>query len=95
MPRAIGTEAVTPARDLGAGAFRLTLQWAPGQTRVSDSDVEDFQDAVRDTAGMKVVLAVYSFGPNAQDAPKTGTAAPSTARTSETRSPVFRRSATS
>ncbi|MGH3064246.1 MAG: hypothetical protein ACRDMK_07905, partial [Gaiellaceae bacterium] len=74
MPRAIGADAVTPARDLGADAFRFTLQWASGQTRVADSDVADFQDAVRDTAGMRVVLSVYSFGPNAQDAPKTDTA---------------------
>src|SRR5215210_3872629 len=65
LPRAIGAEAVTPARDLGAGAFRFTLQWTPGQTRVAEGDVLDFQDAVRDTAGMKVVLAVYSFGSNA------------------------------
>jgi hypothetical protein len=65
LPRAIGTEAVVPARDLGAGAFRFTLQWAPGQTRVAESDVVDFQDAIRDTNGLKVVLAVYSFGTNA------------------------------
>ena len=71
MPRAIGAEAVTPARDLGADAFRFTLQWASGKTRVADSDVADFEDAVRDTAGMRAVLAVYGFGPNAQDAPKT------------------------
>jgi hypothetical protein len=62
LPRAIGWEAVTPARDLGASAFRFTLQWTPGQTRVSESDVVDFQEAIRDTSGMKVVLAVYSFG---------------------------------
>jgi RTX calcium-binding nonapeptide repeat (4 copies) len=62
MPRAIGVQAVTPARELGAGAFRFTLQWAPGQTRVADHDVADFQDAVRDTAGMKVALAVYNHG---------------------------------
>ena len=71
MPRAIGPEAVTPARDLGAGAFRFTLQWASGQTRVADGDVADFEVAVRDTAGLKVVLSVYSYGPGAQDAPKT------------------------
>ncbi len=71
LPRAIGADAVTPARDLGAKAFRFTLQWAPGQTRVADSDVADFEDAIRDTAGMGVVLAVYSYGPNAQHAPKT------------------------
>ncbi len=62
LPRAIGPEAVTPARELGARAFRFTLQWAPGQTRVTESDVVDFQDAIRDTAGMKVVLAVYNLG---------------------------------
>ena len=71
MPRAIGAEAVTPARGLGAEAFRFTLQWASGQTRVADSDIADFEDAVRDTGDMKVVLSVYSYGPNAQDAPKT------------------------
>jgi RTX calcium-binding nonapeptide repeat (4 copies) len=62
MPRAIGSQAVTPARELGAGAFRFTLQWAPGQIRVSDTAIADFRDAVRDTAGMKVVLAVYNHG---------------------------------
>jgi RTX calcium-binding nonapeptide repeat (4 copies) len=62
MPRAIGPQAVTPARELGAGAFRFTLQWARGQTRVSDTDIDDFRDAIRDTAGLKVVLAVYNHG---------------------------------
>jgi RTX calcium-binding nonapeptide repeat (4 copies) len=62
MPRAIGPQAVTPARELGVGAFRFTLQWARGQTRVSDTDIADFRDAVRDTAGLKVVLAVYNHG---------------------------------
>ena len=70
LPRAIGPDAVTPARDLGAKAFRFTLQWAPGRTRVADSDIANFEDAVRDTAGMGVVLAVYSY-PDAQQAPKT------------------------
>jgi hypothetical protein len=65
LPRAIGPEAVTPARNLGAKSFRFTLQWAPGQTRVAESDVADLEDAVHDTAGMKVVLAVYSFGSKA------------------------------
>jgi hypothetical protein len=57
MPRAIGPDAVTPARDLGAGAFRFTLQWPPGKTRVSDTDVADLAQAVADTSGMKVVYA--------------------------------------
>ncbi|MBA2360353.1 MAG: hypothetical protein H0V79_05335, partial [Actinobacteria bacterium] len=65
LPRAIGAEAVTPARDLGAKAFRFTLQWAPGTTRVADSDIADFQEVIRDTSGLNVVLAVYSFGTNA------------------------------
>lgn len=62
MPRAIGPPAVTPARNLGAGAFRFTLQWAPGQSHVADQDVDDLRDAIRDTSGMKVVLAVYNHG---------------------------------
>ncbi len=37
MPRAIGAPAVTPARDLGADAFRFTLQWAPDRTRARRS----------------------------------------------------------
>jgi hypothetical protein len=69
LPRAIGPDAVTPARDLGAKSFRFTLQqWRPGQIRVADSDIADLRDAVRDTAGMKAVLAVYSFG---SDTPQT------------------------
>ena len=69
MPRAIGPDAVTPARELGAGAFRFTLQWEPGQTRVSDVELEDFREALRNTAGMKVVLAVYNNA--GSKAPKT------------------------
>ena len=65
LPRAIGPDAVTPARELGAKSFRFTLQqWRPGQIRVADSDIADLRDAVRDTAGMRAVLAVYSFGSN-------------------------------
>jgi hypothetical protein len=72
MPRAVGEEAVNPAGDLGAGAFRFTLQWQPGQTRVANSDIADLEQAVADTTGMKVVLAVYNnSGPNA---PKTDVA---------------------
>ncbi|HEV3478353.1 MAG TPA: hypothetical protein VG144_02760, partial [Gaiellaceae bacterium] len=65
LPRAYGERAVTPARELGAKSFRLTLQWAPGQTRVADGDIVDYQDAVRDTSGLEIVLAVYNFGSNA------------------------------
>jgi hypothetical protein len=72
MPRAIGPQAVTPARDLGAGAFRFTLQWTPGQSRVADQDVADLQDAVRDTGGMKVVLALYNHGSPPQTEPARG-----------------------
>jgi RTX calcium-binding nonapeptide repeat (4 copies) len=72
MPRAIGEDAVTPARDLGSGAFRFTLQWQPGQTEVADSAITDLAEAVADTAGMKVVLAVYNNAGSM--APKTGVA---------------------
>jgi chitodextrinase len=74
LPRAIGPPAVTPARELGAKSFRFTLQWASGRTRVADEDIVDLSEALADTNGMRVVLAVYAYGPNASQAPKTHTA---------------------
>ena len=51
MPRAIGAAAVTPARDLGADAFRLHAPMGARTGRESrTADVADFEDAVRDTA---------------------------------------------
>jgi RTX calcium-binding nonapeptide repeat (4 copies) len=72
QPKVIGAEAVEPARDLGASAFRITLQWTPGQTRVADAEVVRLDRAVDAAAGMKVVLAVY--GNAAASAPQTDVA---------------------
>ena len=90
IPRAIGTEATTPARDLGASAFRLTLQWASGQTRVADTEIASLRRGITAAAGMKVVLAVYAHGANATHAPQTDAARVSTARMCATRSPGSR-----
>src|SRR5918999_3180745 len=73
LPRVIGAEAVEPGRDLGAKAFRITLDWKPGQLRVADNDAVELERAVRAAAGMKVVLAVYSLGTPAS-APQTDVA---------------------
>jgi hypothetical protein len=66
LPKWIGAEAVEPAQDLGASAFRITLQWTPGETRLSDADVVELERAVGAATGMKVVLSVYGVaGSNA------------------------------
>jgi hypothetical protein len=74
LPKQSGSAAVTPARQLGAGAFRFTLQWAPGTTAVSSADAAALGKAVAAASGMRVVLSVYG---------NAGTAAPvdATART--------------
>jgi chitodextrinase len=71
-PKWIGVEAVAPAAELGAGAFRLTLQWTPGQTSLSASDAADLDRALAATDEMRVVLTVY--GTSAASAPKDATA---------------------
>jgi RTX calcium-binding nonapeptide repeat (4 copies) len=69
LPKWVGAEAVEPARDLGGSAFRITLQWAPGQTRLADADVVELERAVGAATGMKVVLSVY--GDAGSNAPQT------------------------
>jgi chitodextrinase len=70
-PKWIGAQAVEPAADLGAGAFRVTLQWTPGQTSLSASNVADLDRATAATQGMRLVLTVY--GTKADSAPKDAT----------------------
>jgi chitodextrinase len=70
-PKWIGAEAVEPAAELGAGAFRLTLQWAPGQTTLSASEAANLDRATAATKGMQVVLTVY--GTSAESAPQDAT----------------------
>jgi chitodextrinase len=55
-----GTVAAGPARDLGAGAFRITLMWDPGQTQLDPNEIGDLDRATRAATGLKVVLAVYA-----------------------------------
>jgi uncharacterized protein YkwD len=57
--------AVPVARRLGATAFRITLGWEPGQTRLAPVDAAELDRAVRSAAGMRLVLAVYATGAKA------------------------------
>jgi chitodextrinase len=59
LPKQSGSAAVAPARQLGASAFRFTLQWAPGTAAVSSTDAAALGKAVSAAAGMRIVLAVY------------------------------------
>ena len=59
LPKEIGAAAVTPAKALGASAFRLTLQWSPGQTALTAADATKLDRAVAAAAGTRTVLAVY------------------------------------
>jgi chitodextrinase len=67
-PKWIGAEAVTPATELGAGAFRVTLQWTPGQTTLSASEAANLDRAAAATENVRVVLTVY--GTSAASAPQ-------------------------
>jgi uncharacterized protein YkwD len=54
-------EGVAPvARALGAGGFRITLLWEPGQRAVGADDSRAIAEAVAAAGGMRVVLAVYA-----------------------------------
>jgi hypothetical protein len=68
LPKKIGTAAARPAERLGASAFRVTLMWAPGETRLRTSEAKQLGRAVRGTKGMRLVLAVYAF-PGTRRAP--------------------------
>jgi chitodextrinase len=59
LPKQTGSAAVTPARELGATAFRFTLQWTPGTTALSASDAASLGKAVAAASGMRIVLTVY------------------------------------
>jgi fibronectin type 3 domain-containing protein len=60
LPKEIGTTAVAPATDLGAGAFRITLIWSPGQTQLLAADATKLDRATAATAGLRLVLAVHA-----------------------------------
>ena len=67
-PKWHGAAAGDAARALGAKAFRITLQWAPGRTGLTPSDVEAIDRALAATPGMRLVVAV--FGERAVYAPQ-------------------------
>jgi chitodextrinase len=67
LPKQAGAAAVAPAQQLGATAFRFTLQWVPGETALTESDAAGLGKAVPAASGMRVVLSVYG---------NAGTAAP-------------------
>jgi fibronectin type 3 domain-containing protein len=72
IPKDIGSDAVAPAAELGAKAFRITLMWSPGQTQLTAEDTAKLDRAVGAAAGMRVVLAVYAD--TASKAPQTAAA---------------------
>ena len=66
-----GATAATPAKALGARAFRITLAWAPGQTALSFTDVVNVRRAVTAWKGLRIAVAVYG---SPASAPTTATA---------------------
>ncbi|MGZ4338311.1 MAG: hypothetical protein ACXVRA_13485, partial [Gaiellaceae bacterium] len=62
--------ALTYSRDLGLRAVRVTVPWAPGQTRLGVLDRQPVDRMILATwnGGLRVVLAVYG---KADDAPQT------------------------
>jgi hypothetical protein len=63
--RVEGAAAAQPARALGAKAFRITLTWHPGETRVSFTDVSDLHRAVSAGKGFRIIVAIYGAAANA------------------------------
>jgi List-Bact-rpt repeat protein len=64
-PKGHGSSAVQPARDLGARAIRITLQWQPGATVLSLDDIAGIDRAVTTSPDLRVVVAVYGLAKNA------------------------------
>jgi hypothetical protein len=61
-PKWHGDAAVAPAAYLGAGAFRLTLYWNPGETDLDAFRRAELAQGARSVAarGLRVVLAVFA-----------------------------------
>jgi hypothetical protein len=59
LPKAIGSNAVTPAADLGGRAFRLTTLWSPGQP-LAAAERTRLSRAVAGASGQRLVLAVFA-----------------------------------
>jgi hypothetical protein len=54
-----GIEDVAVARDLGLQAFRITLEWTPGEPKLTALDRALLDRAVGVTFGLRLVVAVY------------------------------------
>src|SRR4051812_7534547 len=52
---------VAVARDLGLGAVRVTVAWAPGQTTLSEGDAGELDRMVAAASGLRIVVTI--FGP--------------------------------
>ncbi len=64
-------ETASIARGLGLRSIRITLQWHPGETKVS-AEYQRLLDKLQlDTGGLRVVVSVYG---KAADAPRTDAA---------------------
>jgi hypothetical protein len=51
--------AVAVARDLGLGAVRVTLGWAPGQTTLSQDDAGELDRVVAAASGLRIVVTIF------------------------------------
>ena len=61
--------ALEDARDLGIGAFRITLRWRPGLSEPTAAQKAELSRATEDASGVTIVLSV--FGERAVHAPTT------------------------
>jgi hypothetical protein len=50
--------AAAVSRDLGLSAFRVTLEWSPGQTELTDRDTVNLDAMVAATAGLRILATV-------------------------------------
>ncbi len=71
LAKQVGTPATGPMRALGAGAVRVTLQWSPGETTLTQGDATGLDRAVAASSGLRVLLTVY--GSSGAAAPVTAT----------------------
>jgi hypothetical protein len=53
-------ETIALARDLGVGAFRLSLNWQAGQTQLAPSERAGLDNAVAAASGARIVVAVHN-----------------------------------
>jgi hypothetical protein len=57
--------AVTIANDLGLSAFRVSVQWSPGQTALDPGAAAVLDRTVAEATGLRIVVTVYGKAANA------------------------------